>query len=119
MALNMKIKKKDLIKNLLNQIKFPLAKFIGTFKEHYIGFHKGKSKTIHVEGILNIHGVEQKRLITGVLTKNNDKSFHFESSFNVPLCDHNIEIPSIFDYKIADEIFVSLNGALAFKENNN
>lgn len=67
---------------------------------------------IKVKGILNIHGIEDERIIEVFVQKKLDSSFFFKSSFNVLLVDHDINIPRIVRYKISESIMVEVSGEL-------
>jgi len=56
---------------------------------------------------LNIHGVEQERIIPSTVIVKNGK-LGISSSFTVLLADHNIDIPKVVQHKVAETIFVEI-----------
>ncbi|MGC4022410.1 MAG: hypothetical protein QM734_10890 [Cyclobacteriaceae bacterium] len=79
-----------------------------------IDFTKDGTYDVRAKGNLVIHGKKQSRIIPskvqiekGVMTIN--------SSFNVPLADHDIQVPQIVSEKIATEIIVKLVVSLSQK----
>ncbi|MEJ1238761.1 YceI family protein [Chryseolinea sp. T2] len=67
---------------------------------------------VRAKGELDIHGQKQTRIIKSTITIE-DGSLSIESSFRVPLSDHNISIPRIVNQKIATEIEVTVNAVMA------
>jgi hypothetical protein len=67
---------------------------------------------VRAKGELEIHGQKQTRIIKSVITIE-DGSMSIESSFRVPLTDHNIAVPRIVNQKIATEIEVTVNAVMA------
>ncbi|MBS1681950.1 MAG: YceI family protein [Bacteroidetes bacterium] len=79
-----------------------------------LDFTKDGVYEVRAKGNLVIHGKKQMRIIPskvqiskGVMTIN--------SNFNVPLADHDIQIPQIVSEKIATEIIVNLVVSLSQK----
>ncbi|MCB0600453.1 MAG: YceI family protein [Saprospiraceae bacterium] len=62
---------------------------------------------VRAKGILQIHGVNQERIIKSKLTVLTDRLI-IRSQFTVPLEDHKITIPRIVYQKIAEEIQVTV-----------
>lgn len=91
--------------------KFPTATFAGKIIEQ-IDFTKDGTYEVRAKGDLEIHGQKQTRIIKSKLIINKEV-ITIESSFKVPLADHNISIPSIVNQKIATEIVVNINGTLS------
>ncbi len=92
--------------NYLESDKYPAATFSGKIIEA-VDFQTPGIYQVRAKGILNIHGVDQERIIKGVLTIS-DKSVMVTASFRIKLQDHNISVPRIVFHKIAEEIEVSL-----------
>jgi hypothetical protein len=67
---------------------------------------------VRAKGELEIHGIKQTRIIKGKVTVTKN-SIAIESTFTVPLTDHNITIPKIVSQKIATEILVDFKASLA------
>jgi hypothetical protein len=57
---------------------------------------------------LNIHGIDQNRNLVGKLTVS-ENSLLLETSFEVLLIDHKINIPKLVFKKIAEKIEVNAN----------
>ncbi|HYK77049.1 MAG TPA: YceI family protein [Daejeonella sp.] len=89
----------------LESDKFPEATFKGKINEA-IDFSKPGVYDVSATGVLNIHGVNQKRTITGKLTIDNNSKFTLESAFEVALKDHRIKIPKLVFGKIAEKVAV-------------
>lgn len=67
---------------------------------------------VRAKGELDIHGQKQTRIIRSTITIE-DGALSIESSFKVPLADHNISVPRIVNQKIATEIEVTVNAVMA------
>jgi len=67
---------------------------------------------VRAKGELEIHGQKQTRIIKSTITIE-DGSLSIESSFKVPLSDHNISVPRIVNQKIATEIEVTVNAVMS------
>lgn len=67
---------------------------------------------VRAKGELDVHGQKQTRIIKSTIIIE-DGSLSIESSFKVPLADHNIAIPRIVNQKIATEIEVTVNAVMA------
>jgi polyisoprenoid-binding protein YceI len=107
---NSPLQKEHFYENYMEVSQFPEATFAGKLIEEYNP--SGQDKTIlRAKGNLNIHGVEKERIIEVVLLKSGD-DIEFNSSLDVLLKDHNIEIPSIVRQKIAEKIMVTVSGIL-------
>lgn len=90
---------------------------VSTFEGKIIGEFDAGSKTeqvVRAKGTLNIHGVEQERIIKGTMTILDDKLI-LEAEFTVPLEDHNIKIPRVVYQKIAEIINVTVVAELIRK----
>jgi hypothetical protein len=96
--------------NYMESTRFPEATFSGKIIET-IDFSKSGNLAVRAKGKLNIHGIEQERIIKVSLNIQADK-ISFSSDFSVPLSDHNIRIPKIVHQKIAEEVAVHVEGQL-------
>lgn len=76
-----------------------------------IQFAKDGTYEIRAKGKLNIHGVEQERIIKVVLTIKKGK-VSLKSDFTVMLTDHNIKIPRVVSDKLSPEIKVTVTANL-------
>ncbi len=69
---------------------------------------------VRAKGELDIHGQKQTRIIKSQITIEQG-SLTIESTFKVPLADHNISIPRIVNQKIATEIEVTVKAAMSLQ----
>ena len=91
--------------NYLESEKYPYATFKGKINE-MIDLSKAGVYTVSASGILNIHGINQERNLSGRLTVGNN-TLSLETHFEVMLADHKIDIPKLVFSKIAERIEVS------------
>jgi polyisoprenoid-binding protein YceI len=89
---------------------YPASTFTGKVIEK-VNYAVNGTYDVRVKGELDIHGQKQIRIIKGKLTVH-EKSLSIETTFMVPLADHNISIPKIVSQKIATEIQVHLTATL-------
>lgn len=89
---------------------FPSMAFSGKIIEA-VDFDINGIYEVRAKGELDIHGQKQTRIIKSVITIE-DGELSIESSFKVPLTDHNISIPRIVNQKIATEIEVTVNAVM-------
>lgn len=92
--------------NYLESHLYEEASFTGKIIEK-IDLSKHGEYTIRAKGKLNIHGVEQERIIKSKIIIN-EMQFEIESFFTVYLSEHDILIPKIVSQKIAEEIKVKI-----------
>ena len=90
---------------------FPRMAFSGKIIE-VVDFDINGIYEVRAKGELEIHGQKQTRIIKSTITIE-DGSISIESSFKVPLADHNISVPRIVNQKIATEIEVTVNAVMA------
>jgi hypothetical protein len=96
--------------NYMESSKYPYATFKGKVNEK-IDYKKDGTYKVTATGKLNVHGVEQERTIDGTLTiKGNEITL--QSTFNIALKDHRIEIPKLVFKNIAEVVEVKLNALL-------
>jgi hypothetical protein len=93
--------------NYMESEKFPYATFKGKINEE-IDFSKAGTNSVSASGILNIHGIDQNRKLVGKLTVI-ENSLLLETTFEVLLADHKIDIPKLVFKKIAEKINVIAN----------
>ncbi len=110
---NSDLQKEHFNENYLESNLFPKASFSGKIIDK-IDPAKA-SQTIRAKGKLNVHGIQQERIINVELIKKGD-SFTFSSNFNVMLADHGITIPRIVYQKISETINVNVSGNLKMKK---
>ncbi len=103
---NSRTQREHFNENYMQTEQFPEASFKGKIIED-IDFSRNGTYPVRAKGMLNIHGVEQERIIKSDLTiKNGDISI--KSNFTVLLSDHNIPIPKVVYQKLANEIKVEI-----------
>lgn len=85
--------------------KFPDATFSGAIVEK-VDLSKNGTYKVSVKGILNIHGVEQPRTLSGTITVKDGK-IELETAFQIKLADHKIQIPSVVAKNIAEVVNVN------------
>lgn len=90
----------------LESEKNPRSKFTGKIIEK-VNFSKQGTIQVRAKGILNIHGVEQERIIKCELTIE-PGMLKVTSNFSVFLADHEISIPKIVYEKISPEIKIQV-----------
>lgn len=90
--------------------KYANATFSGKIIEQ-IDFTKDGTFDVRAKGDLDIHGQKQIRIIKSKITIKSG-TITIETSFKVPLADHNISIPTIVNQKIATEIIVNVQATL-------
>lgn len=101
--------------NYMESDKYPFSTFIGKIKD----FHKldlNERQEIEVGGQLSIHGVTQKVKVMATIWLE-EGQLHINSDFIVRLEDHDIDIPKIVLYNIAEEIEVSVKMQLQEVQN--
>ena len=107
---NSPLQREHFNENYMESNKHPKASFSGKIIED-VDFQKNGTYSVRAKGKLNIHGVEQERIIKGQLEVKDDK-LRVQATFNVPLADHNITIPKVVYQKIAEEIAVTVDAEL-------
>ena len=110
---NSPLQREHFNENYMESKKYPKASFTGKIIEA-IDFQKDGTYSIRAKGQLNIHGVEQERIIKSQLEVSGNK-IKIQSTFSVPLSDHNITIPKIVYQKIAEEITITVDAELVKK----
>jgi len=107
---NSGLQKMHFNENYMESATNPEASFKGKIIED-IDWDKDGQYEIRAKGILNIHGVEQERIIKSTLNIKQGK-LYIQSNFSVLLPDHNIPIPRIVKEKLAQEIKVEIKATL-------
>lgn len=90
----------------MESAKFPYGVFKGKFIET-IDFTKNGTYQARAKGELDIHGVKVERIIVGTIVVNNGE-VKINAVFKVPLKDHRINIPTVVNQKIAEQIEVTI-----------
>lgn len=93
--------------NYMESEKYPYGQFKGKIQEA-VDLTKDGTYNVTAVGLLNIHGVEVKKTISGTITVAGGKAT-LKAKFQVPLAEHNIERPKVVMVKIAEIIDVSVN----------
>lgn len=96
--------------NYMESKQYPKASFTGKIIEQ-VDFQKNGTYSVRAKGKLNIHGVEQERIIKSKL-EIDGKKIRIQSEFSIPLADHNITIPKVVYQKIAEQIAVTVDAEL-------
>ncbi len=107
---NSPLQREHFNENYMESKKYPKSSFAGKIIEN-IDFQKNGTYSVRTKGQLNIHGVEQERIIKTQVEVNGNK-LRVQATFTVLLADHNITIPKVVYQKIAEEITVTVNAEL-------
>lgn len=97
--------------NYLETEEYSRATFSGKIIES-VDFSRPGSVTVRAKGMLEVHGIEQERIIKANLTIRPDGTIDISSDFTILLADHDISIPRIVFQKIAEEIRVRVRATL-------
>jgi len=108
---NSPLQQEHFYENYLEAKTYPVSKFEGKIIE-LIDFTKDGNYSVRAKGKLNIHGVEQERIIK-INMRISKGILYADAVFTVLLQDHNITIPRVVFQKIAEVIKV--NVALEFE----
>lgn len=84
--------------------RYPYATFKGKVSPG-IDFSEVGTVDVSAVGVLNLHGVDQKRTLIGKITVSKD-GIKLDTRFNINLADHKIDIPKLVFNKIAERIAV-------------
>lgn len=96
--------------NYMENSKYPRINFTGKIIEP-LDFSTNGKHSVRAKGKLNIHGVEQERIIRSDVEITGNK-IRVKAQFTVLLADHDIHIPQIVHQKIAEEITVNIDAVL-------
>lgn len=103
---NSRLQRVHFNENYMESNLYPAATFSGKIIEQ-VDFAKPGTYIVRAKGKLNVHGVEQERIIKSELTVS-DAAITVRSAFTVLLDEHDITIPKIVYQKIAEEIEVEV-----------
>ena len=107
------LQKEHFNENYIESDKYPNAKFEGKIVED-IDFSKDGSYNVRAKGKFYIHGVQETKTIKcNLIIKG--KQIKVKSKFKLLLEDYGIEIPSVVNQKISEEINVDINLSLLSK----
>jgi hypothetical protein len=101
---NSSLQREHFNEKYLESEKYPVAKFTGKIIED-VNFSAEGTYDVRAKGVLNIHNVEQERIIKSTITIFKG-TIAIKARFNVFLNDHNIRVPKVVHEKIASEIDV-------------
>ena len=101
--------------NYMESDKYKTAHFKGQIIGDVDYLKDGEYK-VKAKGVLNIHGVDKEREISGIIIIKNG-SIELNSSFDVHLKDHKIKIPKMVIKNIAETVLVKIQASLLPKTN--
>lgn len=101
---NSQLQQEHFYENYIEAKAYPVSTFEGKIIEQ-VDLMTDGNYAIRAKGKLNIHGVEQERIIK-VQLRVSEGVIYAETNFSVLLQDHNITIPRVVFQKIAEEIKV-------------
>lgn len=110
---NSPLQREHFNENYMESSLYPQATYMGKVIEDADVTRDGVYK-VRAKGKLNIHGVEQERIINSIVETKGGKIV-VTSDFIVPLADHNIKIPRIVYEKLAADINVTIKATLVPK----
>lgn len=110
MGFNSPLQREHFNENYMETTKFPTAVYSGKIIED-VDITKDGEYNVRAKGKLNIHGMEQERIINTKIKTKNGKCV-VRSEFIVPLADHHIKIPRVVYDKLSPEINVQVNATL-------
>jgi len=114
MGFNSELQREHFNENYMETSKYSKAKFVGTIQEN-VDFNTNGKANVTAKGKLSIHGVTKERTINATLSIQ-DGAIKATSTFDVPLEDHDIDIPKIVDRKIAEVISVEVKATFNEKK---
>jgi len=107
---NASLQREHFNENYMESAKYPHGTFKGKIIED-IDLTRPGTHSVRAKGLLQIHGVEQERIIKSDLVVSPGQ-VEATARFSVQLADHNIRIPKVVNEKIASEIEVSIHAIL-------
>ncbi|MBC7693937.1 MAG: YceI family protein [Burkholderiales bacterium] len=107
---NSGLQKEHFRENYMETNKYKAATFKGKIIED-VDFTKNGIYTVRAKGTFTIHGTKKEKIVKTKITVK-DKEIFVETSFEVPLNDHNIKIPKVVNQKIASVIMVEVKATL-------
>lgn len=111
---NSPLQREHFNENYMETPHYPEASFAGKIIED-VDLSKDGTYTIRAKGKLNIHGLQQERIIRATVINKGGK-MKLQSSFVVSLADHDIKIPRVVYDKLAPDINVDVNAVLQPKK---
>ena len=110
---NSALQQEHFYENYMETQKYPASSFKGKIIEE-IDLNSKLEQVVRAKGVLDIHGVEQERIINGKV-KIMDGKIQLQADFTVLLEDHQIKIPRVVYQKIAETVDVSIKAELTLK----
>jgi hypothetical protein len=110
---NSPLQQEHFYENYMQIQDYPESTFEGKIIEN-IDLQSVVEQTVRAKGILNVHGVEQERIIKGTIKIVGDKII-IHAGFTIPLEEHRIKIPKVVYQKIAEIINVQVDAELIRK----
>lgn len=108
---NSPLQREHFNENYLETDRYPNAQFSGEI-DGEIDFSKPGAYEVFAKGIFDLHGIKQERAIQALVTVSRNGDVEISSNFIVQLKDHDIKIPTIVRYKIAETINVSFTATM-------
>jgi polyisoprenoid-binding protein YceI len=112
---NSKLQREHFYENYMEVEDYPVSTFKGKIIEE-IDINSREPQVVRAKGIINIHGVEQERIIKGTIRLTGD-AIELNADFTILLADHKIKIPRVVYQKIAEVIDVIVTAELTKKIN--
>lgn len=113
MGFNSPLQREHFNENYMESTHYPEAIYSGKIIED-VDLSKEGGYNVRAKGKLNIHGIDQERIINAVISIKNGRMV-VKSAFVISLADHNIKIPRVVYEKLAPDIKVTVNALLVPK----
>lgn len=110
---NSPLQREHFNENYMESTQYDKATFNGKIIEQ-IDFTKDGEYEVRAKGKLNVHGIEQERIIKATISAKGGK-LTVRSIFTVLLEEHGITIPKIVYQKIADEIELKVEAVFSMQ----
>lgn len=110
LGFNSPLQREHFNENYLETGKYPYAKFHGKINGDF-DMNRSGDYEVNAIGTLDLHGIQKDRQIDSKLSVRNDR-LSISASFEIPLDDHMIGVPSVVRMKIAEIIKVDFNAKL-------
>jgi hypothetical protein len=110
---NSNLQQEHFYENYMETQKYPASTFKGKIIEE-IDFNSREEQAVRAKGMLDIHGVQQERIIRGTI-KLTENSIQLHADFTILLEDHHIKVPRVVFEKIAEVIDITITAELIKK----
>lgn len=111
LGFNSALQQEHFYENYMETDQFSNASFTGKILEPLT--YSNMPFEITMKGQLEIHGIKKSRVVGATLEWIDRNTVQITSSFQVPLVDHDIDIPRVVYQKIAEVIQVNVNAKLS------